>query len=242
MQYAGQYLDDESGLYWMRARYYDPTTGQFLSRDPIVSMTRDAYGYTSGEPINASDPSGLFPGSGFLQDRKDDFLRGSVVMHDALHGTGDRFATRHAIGAKQVQDFAGSTLSTMSFGHGENILRRCGHGGEVDYNSDAATVGIIAGAAVVGLAGPVGGARAVQGVGATAFAGGVADAMSACKTAPTVKCAAESVEGLGGAALGGVAAAAGAGWANVASSLWSGVEIPIEGGVPSGIRWGRFSR
>jgi RHS repeat-associated protein len=59
MQYAGQYLDSESGLYWMRARYYDPSTGQFVSRDPIASVTRDAYAYAGGMPVNATDPSGL---------------------------------------------------------------------------------------------------------------------------------------------------------------------------------------
>jgi RHS repeat-associated protein len=32
--WAGQYADSESGLVWLRARYYSPSTGQFLSRDP----------------------------------------------------------------------------------------------------------------------------------------------------------------------------------------------------------------
>ncbi len=40
-------------------RYYDPTTGQFLSRDPIVSSTRSAYAYVYGNPLNMTDPSGL---------------------------------------------------------------------------------------------------------------------------------------------------------------------------------------
>jgi RHS repeat-associated protein len=43
MQYAGQYFDSESGLYWMRARYYDSSTGQFVSRDPAVGTTRQPY-------------------------------------------------------------------------------------------------------------------------------------------------------------------------------------------------------
>jgi RHS repeat-associated protein len=59
MQYAGQYLDSESGLYWMRARYYDASTGQFLSRDPAAQVTRSPYGYVDGDPIGMSDPSGL---------------------------------------------------------------------------------------------------------------------------------------------------------------------------------------
>jgi uncharacterized protein RhaS with RHS repeats len=44
----------------MRARYYDPSTGQFLSRDPLVALTQSAYGYVGDNPLNATDPSGLF--------------------------------------------------------------------------------------------------------------------------------------------------------------------------------------
>ena len=43
----------------MRARYYDPNTGQFLTRDPVVESTRSVYGYAGADPINATDPSGL---------------------------------------------------------------------------------------------------------------------------------------------------------------------------------------
>ncbi len=34
---------------------------QFLSRDPISPLTRDAYGYAASTPLNATDPSGLAP-------------------------------------------------------------------------------------------------------------------------------------------------------------------------------------
>lgn len=57
--YAGQFRDDESGLYYMRARYYDPATGQFLSVDPLVAVTQSPYGYVAGNPPNGRDPSGL---------------------------------------------------------------------------------------------------------------------------------------------------------------------------------------
>lgn len=40
--------------------YYDPATGQFLSRDPINELTREPYGYTYNNPLNATDPSGLW--------------------------------------------------------------------------------------------------------------------------------------------------------------------------------------
>jgi len=42
-----------------RARFYDPTTGQFLSRDPLEAITRSAYGYAYDNPVNLTDPTGL---------------------------------------------------------------------------------------------------------------------------------------------------------------------------------------
>lgn len=56
--YAGQYTD-LTGLIYLRARYYDPATGQFLTIDPLVDTTRDAYGYTPGNPLQLVDPLGL---------------------------------------------------------------------------------------------------------------------------------------------------------------------------------------
>ena len=39
-------------------RYYDPATGQFLSVDPLVEETGQAYAYTGGDPVNRVDPAG----------------------------------------------------------------------------------------------------------------------------------------------------------------------------------------
>ena len=59
LRYAGQYRDAESGVYYLRTRYYDPSTGQFLSKDPAVSLTRQPYSYVGGNPLNRGDPTGL---------------------------------------------------------------------------------------------------------------------------------------------------------------------------------------
>ena len=40
-------------------RYYDPTTGEFLTVDPDVASTRQPYFYAGDDPVNATDPSGL---------------------------------------------------------------------------------------------------------------------------------------------------------------------------------------
>lgn len=57
--YAGEYQDTESGLIYLRARFYDPETGQFLTRDPLEAITRSPYGYVGNNPLNFTDPSGL---------------------------------------------------------------------------------------------------------------------------------------------------------------------------------------
>ncbi|MBV9255348.1 MAG: hypothetical protein JO054_14040, partial [Actinobacteria bacterium] len=57
--YAGQYTDAETSMQYLRARYYDPATGQFVTRDPIAVTTRDAYGYAWNTPLNGTDPLGL---------------------------------------------------------------------------------------------------------------------------------------------------------------------------------------
>jgi RHS repeat-associated protein len=56
--FSGQYQDSESGMYYLRARYYSPSTAQFVALDPLVATTRNPYGYGSGNPLNISDPSG----------------------------------------------------------------------------------------------------------------------------------------------------------------------------------------
>ena len=59
--YTGREFDTESGLYYYRARFYNPHTGRFLSEDPIEFLGRDQnlYRYVSNNPINLSDPTGL---------------------------------------------------------------------------------------------------------------------------------------------------------------------------------------
>lgn len=59
--FAGQYTDFETGLQYLRARYYDPETGQFLGRDPLLGVTLDPYSYGANSPLNWMDPSGEAP-------------------------------------------------------------------------------------------------------------------------------------------------------------------------------------
>jgi RHS repeat-associated protein len=59
LQYEGQYVDSETGLYYLRARYYDPATAQFTTRDPLQALTGASYSYVGNNPLNGVDPLGL---------------------------------------------------------------------------------------------------------------------------------------------------------------------------------------
>ncbi|MBI2767785.1 MAG: hypothetical protein HYX53_17960 [Chloroflexi bacterium] len=59
-QFAGQQTDG-TGLQYLRARYYDPDTGTFLSRDPLAASptwTTSSYTYALSSPVNYADPTG----------------------------------------------------------------------------------------------------------------------------------------------------------------------------------------
>ncbi|WJI14309.1 hypothetical protein MWN52_11710 [Pseudoxanthomonas winnipegensis] len=57
-QYTGR-EKDQSGLYYYRARYYQPGIGRFISEDPIgLTAGPNGYAYVEGNPIDQIDPFG----------------------------------------------------------------------------------------------------------------------------------------------------------------------------------------
>jgi RHS repeat-associated protein len=61
--YRAEQYDSDLGLYYLRARYYNPATGRFLSRDPLAGDPADPktlhkYLYANGDPVDLLDPTG----------------------------------------------------------------------------------------------------------------------------------------------------------------------------------------
>ena len=63
-RYRSYYYDEESGLYYLQTRYYDPETGRFISRDSVEYAAPESinglnlYAYCSDNPVMNVDPTG----------------------------------------------------------------------------------------------------------------------------------------------------------------------------------------
>lgn len=62
MQYTGREADQSTGLYYYRARYYDPEVGRFITEDPLgFGAGINFYAYVANNPLASNDPSGELP-------------------------------------------------------------------------------------------------------------------------------------------------------------------------------------
>ncbi len=59
-QYTGREFDPETGIDYYRERYFDPSSGRFLSEDPLRFTTAtNFYPYAANNPLRFNDPMGL---------------------------------------------------------------------------------------------------------------------------------------------------------------------------------------
>ena len=110
-RYTGQEYDIETGLYYYKARYYDPKLSRFIQPDTIVPSAKNLqaynrYSYVVNNPLKFTDPSGHSFGSWFKK-LIGPFLGAilAVVLGFALT------ATLGPLGAAVVAGFAGGFLS-----------------------------------------------------------------------------------------------------------------------------------
>ncbi len=57
--YDSEYTNSDTGLQYLRARTYDPSTGQFMTVDPLAYETNARYEFADDNPVGYRDRSGL---------------------------------------------------------------------------------------------------------------------------------------------------------------------------------------
>jgi len=88
LRWKGLLYDSETGLYYMRARYYDPTIRRFISEDPIgLEGGINQYAFAGDDPVNNSDPSGLTSCFTYYQREGDLYHNGEHVLTDVIQTT-----------------------------------------------------------------------------------------------------------------------------------------------------------
>ena len=138
--YTSRHQDEDTGLVYMGARYYDPAIGRFLSVDSVGFnegnlQSFNRYAYANNNPYKFTDPDGRNPiAVAFAIDRV-----GGMVVGGIIAG---------AVNAGAQQWMNGS----VNWG---------GVGGVGDAMSDGAMFGLITG---LGLSAEVGAVRGVAGV------------------------------------------------------------------------------
>ncbi len=155
--FTGRRLDPESGLYFYRARSYDPVHGRFLQRDPIGFIDgMNLSAYVLNNPINYVDPSGYWLST----------LAGAIV--GAVVGA----VTAAVTGGNIAAGAAGGAVTGALIGSGVPPAIAGAAGGAVS--------GAISGGAEGGVSGAVQGAvvGAVTGAAAGAISGGLSSQLS----------------------------------------------------------------
>ncbi|MBI3772986.1 MAG: type IV secretion protein Rhs [Gammaproteobacteria bacterium] len=113
---------DATGLIYYRARYYDPTIGRFTQRDPIgLAGGINRYAYVGNNPVNYTDPRGLFISS-FSSINAGSFLgsgggasKGASNTSSSVYAALDQWFSLADLTAGR-QSLGGSSWGSQGFG------------------------------------------------------------------------------------------------------------------------------
>ncbi|EEF63316.1 RHS repeat-associated core domain-containing protein [Pedosphaera parvula] len=123
-RYSGEQFDPNLGLYYLRARYMNPDTGRFWTRDSFEGNPEDPkslhrYTYGEGDPIDNRDPSGHDIG-GVLT---------AINISGMLAAMSSPVTTR----ASAIVGGSGSVGTSRPLTQGEITLAQSMFGGKIDY-------------------------------------------------------------------------------------------------------------
>jgi RHS repeat-associated protein len=120
--YSGEHLDTRILQQYLRARYYNPATGQFLTQDPVQGdivhpTTLQKYVYTSANPVNDVDPTGKF------------------FLLDALINAGRDISARIVIAAQSAYAIGNAVLIRAFYWYFTNALK-------IEFYATVASLGL----------------------------------------------------------------------------------------------------
>jgi len=123
-QYTGQAFDEDTGLYFYKARYYDPQLGRFIQPDSMISDTSNPqalnrYSYVLNNPLRFVDPSGKY---------EEDFHFYVTYYAFRAKGWSDFTAARVATFAQYVDDNSRTSPTNIgrfisNYGDAMDVLR-----------------------------------------------------------------------------------------------------------------------
>ena len=119
IRYRGYYYDEDTGLYYLNARYYSPVWRRFISPDDTAYLDPESvnglnlYAYCNNDPVNYADPTGCFGISALIAITVASILIGATaqLVSNALAGE---------TGSELWRGVAGAAL-----GSGVNALALC---------------------------------------------------------------------------------------------------------------------
>ncbi|MFZ2631084.1 MAG: RHS repeat-associated core domain-containing protein [Desulfosalsimonadaceae bacterium] len=139
-QYVGSYgvMAESNGLYFMRARYYDPKVGRFISEDPKGFDGGDVnlYAYAGNNPVMFVDPSGQW-------------IAGAIIggIGGAMGGVNSALMSNSSLKAAIAGGFFGGVAGAVAGGVLPDLV------GWSAGSATGAAVGSIVGGSVGGAAG-----------------------------------------------------------------------------------------
>lgn len=97
--YVGERRDVDTGLIYLRARWYDPSVGRFLSPDPAPApqdrpASLNAYLYADGEPVGGVDPAGRQTTADLVAAESDAQIQASTALPNMARPIFKKFACR----------------------------------------------------------------------------------------------------------------------------------------------------
>jgi len=136
-RYSGYIFDEETGLYYLKARYYDPETARFLSEDTYLGQAGDPlslnlYAYVKYNPLKYYDPTGHYVSE---TDRANLSADQIALLEKLTKGWEAAYARGDTAGMKIANDAANAVRNSANYSGGSN-----GNSISVDFGNTVKTI------------------------------------------------------------------------------------------------------